>query len=153
MQNSTKTIEILNDLIVINDDRIEGYEKAIKEFKERGDTGPDRWFFSKFIRASKGYKRELRTKIAALTTKMEDNNSFLGKIHLAWMAVRGVFTSHDRSSLLKESEYGEAIMEKAYQHTLKGKTLTPDIREVLTTQHAELKDAHDDIRGLNDRTD
>jgi uncharacterized protein (TIGR02284 family) len=153
MEDATKTIEILNDLIVINDDRIEGYEKADKEFEERGDTGPDRWFFSKFIKASQGYNRVLKAKIATLTTKMGDNNSFLGKIHLAWMAVRGIFISHDRRGLLKECAYGESAMEKAYQHTLNGKSLTADIREVLTTQQTELHEAHDEIKGLSDRTD
>jgi len=33
MQNTKETIEVLNDLIQINNDRIIGYEKAIKETK------------------------------------------------------------------------------------------------------------------------
>jgi hypothetical protein len=33
MQNTKETIEVLNDLIQINNDRITGYEKAIKETK------------------------------------------------------------------------------------------------------------------------
>jgi len=33
MQKSKETIEVLNDLIRINNDRIAGYEKAIRETK------------------------------------------------------------------------------------------------------------------------
>ena len=31
---TNETIEVLNDLVAINNDRIEGYEKAIQEAKE-----------------------------------------------------------------------------------------------------------------------
>ena len=34
MENTQATIEILNDLIQINNDRIAGYELALKELKE-----------------------------------------------------------------------------------------------------------------------
>ena len=38
MTTSQETVEILNDLIEINNDRIVGYEKAIKELKQDEDT-------------------------------------------------------------------------------------------------------------------
>jgi hypothetical protein len=37
MQTTTETIEVLNDLIQINNDRIAGYEKAIRETKPEDD--------------------------------------------------------------------------------------------------------------------
>ena len=36
MTTSQETIEILNDLVQINNDRIVGYEKALKELKNAG---------------------------------------------------------------------------------------------------------------------
>ena len=36
MEHTKKTIEILNDLILINNDRIIGYEHAIEELKGNG---------------------------------------------------------------------------------------------------------------------
>ena len=37
MSNNKETIEVLNDLIQINNDRIAGYEKAIKETKSEDE--------------------------------------------------------------------------------------------------------------------
>jgi hypothetical protein len=37
MENTKDTIETLNDLVLINNDRIAGYEKALDELKSRDD--------------------------------------------------------------------------------------------------------------------
>ena len=36
MEKAKEIIEVLNDLVMINNDRIIGYERAIKELKQRG---------------------------------------------------------------------------------------------------------------------
>ena len=38
MENSKETIDTLNDLILINNDRIAGYEKAIDELKAKDEA-------------------------------------------------------------------------------------------------------------------
>ena len=40
MENTKETLELLNDLVLINNDRIEGFERAIKELKESGEDTP-----------------------------------------------------------------------------------------------------------------
>ena len=44
MENTQQTIDTLNDLVLINNDRIAGYEKAMAELKEKkwrpGRHGP-----------------------------------------------------------------------------------------------------------------
>ncbi len=40
-QNSIKSIEVLNDLVQINNDRITGYEKAIRRTKPEDDDLED----------------------------------------------------------------------------------------------------------------
>ncbi len=37
MENQEKVIDALNDLVKINNDRIEGYEKAIEDSKSDGE--------------------------------------------------------------------------------------------------------------------
>ena len=37
MEKSKEVVEVLNDLVMINNDRIAGYERAIKELKENDD--------------------------------------------------------------------------------------------------------------------
>lgn len=61
MSIASKTSETLNDLIKINNDRIEGYEKAIKEL-DTEDTDLQS-LFREFCSQSEGLKRELEQNV------------------------------------------------------------------------------------------
>ena len=37
MEKSKEVVEVLNDLVMINNDRITGYQRAIKELKQEDD--------------------------------------------------------------------------------------------------------------------
>ena len=41
MENTKETIDTLNDLVLINNDRIAGYEKALEELKRDDDAGQE----------------------------------------------------------------------------------------------------------------
>ena len=65
-QNPTNTMEttskeILNDLILINNDRIVGYEKAMHELKE--EDADLKILFLDMIDESRNYKMELATEV------------------------------------------------------------------------------------------
>jgi uncharacterized protein (TIGR02284 family) len=153
MESTAKTVEILNDLILINNDRIEGYERALKEIEEGEedtDLGP---LFLKFIDDSRRYKMELGTEVEVLGKDMETGTSFGGKIHRAWINVKENFTGHDRHSLLDECEFGEDAIKKAYQDALTEGPLAAYINEMLTDQLEELNEAHDEIKELRDRVE
>jgi uncharacterized protein (TIGR02284 family) len=150
MENTAKTIEILNDLILINNDRIEGYERALKELKEGDDDTDLQLLFLRFIDDSRRYKVELGTEIAAFGQSMETGTSTGGKLHRAWIAVKETFTGHDRHSILEECEFGEDAIKKAYEEALNEVVLASYIREMLTEQESELIEAHDEIKELRD---
>ena len=52
-----KTTEILNDLIIINNDRFQGYQKAIEQVEDNDLKD----FFSFYSNQSKRYNAELRS--------------------------------------------------------------------------------------------
>ena len=56
--NIKKQVEILNDLVQVNNDRIEGYKKALEELNEQEnqDLKP---FFNTMINNSTDYNEEL----------------------------------------------------------------------------------------------
>ncbi|MDB5022373.1 MAG: family four-helix-bundle protein [Mucilaginibacter sp.] len=150
MENTTKTIEILNDLILINNDRIEGYERALKEIdKTEGDADLIPMFL-RFIDDSRRYKVELGTEVAAFGRSMETGTSAGGKLHRAWIAVKETFTGHDRHSILEECEFGEDAIKRSYEDALNNEVLAGYIREMLLSQLEELIEAHDEIKELRD---
>lgn len=150
MEDAAKTIEVLNDLILINNDRIEGYEKAIKELKNGGGNNELELIFLRFIDDSRRYKMEIATEIQALGRDIEQGTSISGKIHRAWIAVKEGFSDHNTRNLLEECEYGEDAIKDAYEDVLNNEALPAYISELLRDQLEELLDAHDEIKELRD---
>ena len=150
MENTARTIEILNDLILINNDRIEDYKRALKEIEQNTGDADLVPMFMRFIDDSRRYKVELGTEIQALGKDMETGTTMPGKLHRAWIAVKETFTGHDRHSILEECEFGEDAIKKAYEEALNEEVLAAYIREMLLDQEEELLEAHDEIKGLRD---
>jgi len=150
MENTEKTLEMLNDLVLINNDRIEGYERALKELKESGEHADFEPIFLRFIDDSRRYKMEIGTEIQALGRDIETGTSTPGKLHRAWIAVKETFTGHDIHSLLEECETGEDAIRNAYEEALGDDVLPAYIIDMLDGQMQEIMEAHDEIKSLRD---
>lgn len=151
MESTAKTIEILNDLILINNDRIEGYERALKEIEDGGEDLDLQPLFLRFIDESRRYKMELGSEISSLGKDMETGTSASGKLHRAWIAIKETFNGHDRHGILDECEFGEDAIKKAYAEALNEEPLASYIREMLESQQEEIIEAHDEIKELRDQ--
>lgn len=149
MKPNDQTISILNDLIKINNDRVEGYEKAIKDAAGNPDLVTT---FSEYADQSRDYSSELRTAVTGLGGEATDSTTVSGKIYRIWMDLRAAVSGSERSSALDLSEYGEDAAQKAYKEALQDASAIPaDILALITTQKAELKRAHDTIKRLRDQ--
>src|SRR6202012_3194296 len=94
MQNTSETIEVLNDLIQINNDRIVGYERAIVETKpEDSDL---KILYASMVAESHRMKIALATEVQTLGAEVEQGTTTSGKIYRAWMDVRAIFTGNSR---------------------------------------------------------
>jgi len=132
MKTNDQTIGILNDLIKINNDRVEGYEKAVK------DTVGNPDLVTTFTKYAGGEPSESTT--------------VAGKIYRVWMDLRAAVSSSERASALDLSEYGEDAAQKAYKEALVDSSVIPaDILATITMQKTELKQAHDTIKRLRDQ--
>ncbi len=148
MENTQATVQILNDLIQINNDRIEGYQRASKDLKD-GDTDL-KSLFTRFIGQSQGYRLALGTEVSAFGKDIETSTTTSGKIHRAWLDVKAAFTGHDTHNVLEECEFGEDAILKAYRTALEDENLPAYLRETISQQESELLDAHDEIKALRD---
>ncbi|MHA4811533.1 PA2169 family four-helix-bundle protein [Flavitalea flava] len=149
MQNNEKTIEVLNDLIQINNDRITGYERAIKETKE--EDKDLKVLFVSMIAESHKIKIALATEVQTLGATVEQGTTTSGKIYRAWMDVKAIFTGHDRHTVLQNCEAGEDAAQEAYDSALEHEELPAFIRDLLVGQQKDLKDSHDEIKSLRDQ--
>jgi uncharacterized protein (TIGR02284 family) len=149
MENNQKVAEVLNDLIQINNDRITGYEKALKELKGNDKDLGD--IFAGYIDQSRNLRNVLGTEVQTLGVKMDDGTTASGKIYRAWMEVKALFTGNDRQTVLNNCEYGEDAAQKAYNEALKTDKLPAYLFALINRQKDELKKAHDEIKSLRDQ--
>src|SRR6195952_38447 len=142
---TTETIEILNDLVEINNDRIVGYERALGEVTD-SDTDL-KSLFTTMIDESRKIRVDLAGEVQALGGEFEAGTTTSGKLYRAWMDVKAVFTGKDRHAILENCEYGEDAAQKAYKDALDG-DLPAYIRTTLEAQKQMLRASHDKIKAL-----
>jgi uncharacterized protein (TIGR02284 family) len=148
MKSSNEIVGVLNDLVRINNDRIEGYEKAI-ENAQSIDVGLQT-VFGKMKSESVKYTAELHNKIMQLGGDPAEGTTVSGKIYRAWMDVKETFSGKDRKSLLESCERGEDAAQRAYEDALENEDLPMDIRDLITEQKRALRMSHDEIKAMRD---
>jgi uncharacterized protein (TIGR02284 family) len=147
---SREAAAVLDDLIKINNDRIEGYEKALKDLKpEDNDL---QLVFLKAIDQSRKVRMVLGKEIQTLGEDIPTGTSGSGAIHRAWLEVKATFTGHNRHSILASCEYGEDAAQKAYESALRSEHLPEYLSRIVLEEKEELKQVHDHIKSLRDRT-
>jgi uncharacterized protein (TIGR02284 family) len=144
-----KVIEVLNDLIRINNDRIAGYEKAASE--SRIIDVDLKAIFDKMAGDSRSYVAQLIAEVSNLGGEPASDTTVSGKIYRAWMDVKTTFTGKDRAALLASCEYGEDAAQRAYEEALTTDVELPAyLRQLIVQQQTELKSAHDLIKKYRD---
>ncbi len=143
-----KTIEVLNTLITINNDRIEGYETATKETEEQ----ELKTLFAQFISTSQKCKQELVTEVTNLGGKIAEGTMTSGKFFRVWMDVKAALTGKDRKAILNSCEYGEDIAVDTYNKALRNnmQDITAEQQTMLNAQHALIKADHDKVKAMRD---
>ena len=142
-------VDVLNDLIRINRDRIAGYEKAVENLEE-GDAVL-RTLFYQLSDESQKIKEELASEVRSLGGEPAEDSTMSGKIYRAWMDVKDTFTGEDAKSALEACEYGEDAAQKAYAQAVEDSREFPDnIQHIIREQKDLLRLSHDLIRNKRD---
>ncbi|WP_345951467.1 MULTISPECIES: PA2169 family four-helix-bundle protein [unclassified Mucilaginibacter] len=148
MEYTEQTVEILNDLVKIHNDRIQGYERAIKETPE--EDADLKKLFTSFIGDSHQFKLAIATEVQTYARDVENTTSSSGDIHRTWINVKAFFTGHNPKSVLEECEFGEDATQKAYKSATENEHLPAYLIDLLTEQNITLKAAHDKVKALRD---
>jgi uncharacterized protein (TIGR02284 family) len=141
-----KHVETLNDLIRINNDRVDGYNKAALQTADE-DL---RTLFTSLASQSSQFAAELKKHVRSEGEDPAEGTTVSGKIYRTWMDVKAKFGGDDRKGLLSSCEFGEDAAQKAYKMALEDDDLPVDLRMLITDQKATLKQAHDKIRDMRD---
>jgi len=147
MENS-KQVSALNNLIEINNDRVEGYETAAKE---TNDTDLQRLFATLKV-TSHDNLSELRAEVLRLGGEVEEGTRTTGKFFRVWMDVKAALTGNDRGTILDSCEFGEDKALEAYETALEDRTaLTAEQVMLIQSQQSKLRADHDQVKALRDQ--
>ena len=143
-----KVIEVLNSLITINNDRIEGYAKASKETEEH-DL---KTLFARFISTSQQCKQELAREVNTMGGEVATGTKISGKFFRVWMDVKAALTGKDREAILNSCEFGEDEAQETYNEALENnfEHLTAEQHTMIMGQKSLLKADHDHVKALRD---
>ncbi len=141
-----RTVDVLNELVVINNDRIEGYETAAENTEER-DL---KILFSEFEQTSQKCHRELVSEIEKLGGKAEEGTKVSGKFFRAWMDLKSALAGKDRKSVLNSCEQGEERAIETYKNVFEDKSehLTSEQQSMVRDQYSSIKSDQGKIRSL-----
>ena len=144
MENNKEIIGILNDLVLIHNDRIAGYEKALQELT--AEDNDLKALFMGMIDESRKARLELGQEVQVLGGTMAEGTMTSGKLYRAWMDLKSIFTGKDRHTVLVNCEAGEDAAQEAYDHALEEEDLPNYLKELISEQQQTLKYSHDEIK-------
>jgi uncharacterized protein (TIGR02284 family) len=141
-------INVLNTLIVINNDRIEGYETAAKETEEADLKD----LFHRFGQTSQTCKTELVAAVVKLGGTPDEGTRTTGKFFRVWMDFKAFLTGKERVSILDSCEYGESVAAETYKDTIANNlhALTSQEQTMLNAQADLLKADLNKVIALRD---
>lgn len=146
MENS-KTIEVLNDLLHITNDRIKGFERVEgKVWESYSDLKGE---YDRMISQSKIMKSEIINLITERGGNPDDTSSIAGNLHRAWIDIKNSLpvTNNDQETL-ENVVFGEKHAIEAYDNALKSGYLSEESLEIIADQLKSLKVSYNQFSNI-----
>jgi uncharacterized protein (TIGR02284 family) len=141
-----KENSVLNNLIETLKDGQEGFNQAAEGVSNPTLNSLFRSYSDQRSRFATALQSEARQHGE---TEPETSTSTTGALHRSWINLKSAITGGDEHAILAECERGEDSAVEEYKKALDD-GLSPSARELVSSQFAEVKAAHDRIRNLRD---
>jgi uncharacterized protein (TIGR02284 family) len=146
MKTNEKIVDLLNQLVQINNDRIEGYERAAKETTDLELKS----LFTSMASNSRLLKSELSSEVTNRGEKPTESTTNSGKVFRVWMDFKASLTGKDQKAILNSCEFGEDSALETYDSVLKSDDLPQNLKQLIINQRDKLQKDHDHVRELRD---
>jgi uncharacterized protein (TIGR02284 family) len=147
MSQQKEIISTINGLIETLKDGQEGFRQA----SEAVTDSKLKMLFSEFSLQRAKFAGELQNEAISLGEHNPENtSSTAGAMHRAWINLKSAITSGDDHAILAECERGEDSAVNEYKKAMEEDELSAPVREAISRQYTDVKDAHDRIRELRD---
>lgn len=147
--NNEKTVSVLNDLLNITNDRIEGFSKV--EDKVWDTHSALRNDYDQMVSQSQMMKTELIQLINQKGGQADNTTSTAGALHRAWIDIKNAFAGDKDESTLENVVFGEKGAIDAYQDALNSGGLCPESSRLVSDQLHHLKSSYSKFENLEAR--
>jgi uncharacterized protein (TIGR02284 family) len=149
MSQQKEIISTINGLIETLKDGQEGFRQA----SEAVTDSQLKSLFSEYSLQRSKFAGELQNEAISLGEHNPENtSSTAGAMHRAWINLKSAITSGDDHAVLAECERGEDSAVAEYKKAMEEEELSAPIRETISRQYSDVKNAHDRIKALRDAT-
>lgn len=140
---------VLNDLLHITNDRIEGFAKVEgKVWENYPDVKPE---YAKLNSLSKVMKNELINLIQEDGEEAEDTSSVAGALHRTWIDIKNSFTLGNREeSTIENVIFGEKAAIDAYQNAIDSGKLSQRSLDIVSEHLKHIKDSYDQFSKMSE---
>jgi uncharacterized protein (TIGR02284 family) len=149
MSQQKEIISTINDLIETLKDGQKGFKEAAEAVKDSQLKS----LFSEFSLQRSKFAGELQNDAISLGDhNAENSGSPSGAMHRTWINLKAAITSGDDHAVLAECERGEDSAVAEYKKAMEDEDLSAPVRETISRQFTDVKNAHDRIKALRDAT-
>ena len=143
MDNNEELTGVLNDLLMLNNDRIEIYRRAIRKIGEH-DL---KVIFLGAIEESKKIQSILSMEIFKRDRLPDvEGTSTEGKLNQFWLDVKVFFNVHDQDTMRRACGFSEYCVQKAYTDALNHDKVSGELSQILNNQVAALRKSHETLK-------
>ena len=143
-----KLVDRLEEILEKNRDGQKGYVKAA----ENADSPQLQSYFRRKSTDRMQFNEALKRELVATYDEIDDDGSFTGTIHRAWMDIKSLFGSSDKS-MLEEAIRGDKAAVKEYEEVLKEEALPMRVATIIREQQMKIRTDLNNIKSLEDLKD
>ena len=144
--DNDKTISTLNNLIETCKDGENGFRTAAEGIR----NGELKTLFNTYSQQRAQFAAELQGEVRHLGGDPENSGSVAATLHRGWINIKSAVTGEDDGAIISECERGEDSAVNEYKKAMEEEKLSATIRETISRQYADVKQAHDHIKALRD---
>jgi len=91
---------------------------------------------------------ELAGEVRRLGGTPDEDGTFMGKTHQAFLDLKAAVTGRDDKAIINEVERGEDYLKEKFETALADDKLTPESREIVERAYQSVRKGHDQISQL-----
>ncbi|MDT7827775.1 PA2169 family four-helix-bundle protein [Pricia sp. S334] len=134
-KDKSKILDEIEEILEKNEDARKGYEKAA----DNADSNALAGYFREKASKRREFNTKLKHEIKDAYPDFDEDGSFTGSMHRAWMDVKSLFSADDDESMLEESIKGDKAAIDEYNDVIEYDNLAPGLKTLLISQRDEIQ--------------